>query len=75
MWRLGVEGLKEFQYANGNYSRKHQDSAAQRLVRTVCDAFSPGGDQKSGAIGHFHTYHSLKKIPKLELRPFRANTF
>ena len=39
------------------------------------DAFTPGGDQKRAAISHFHTYRSLKKISKLELRPFRVNTF
>ena len=73
--KLGVEGLKEFQDAHGTYTWKHPDSATQRLVRTACDALSPGGDQKSGAIGHFQTYRSLKRIPKLYLRPFRANRF
>ena len=71
--KLGVEGLKEFKDSSGNYNWKHSDSAVQRLIRTTCDALSPCGDQKSGAIGHFETFRKTKGILHLEITPFRAN--
>ena len=80
LWRsshgqLGAEGLREFQDKSGRYTWKHVDSATQRLVRTACSAFASGGDQKSGAIGHFRTFLKLKGIPHNELKTFRANRF
>lgn len=61
MWReaygkLGVESLKEFQDKGGEYSLAHSDSTVQRLIRTICNAVCPGGDQKSGCAVQFLTY-------------------
>ncbi|XP_070560719.1 uncharacterized protein [Ptychodera flava] len=73
--KLGVEGLREFQDKTGQYSWKHTDSATQRLIRTVSDAVAPGGDQKSGCIGHFATYRSMHSVSSCQVVPFRANRF
>ena len=44
--QLGTETLRVFQNKNGEYSWSHSDSAVQRLIRTACDALSPGGDPR-----------------------------
>ena len=73
--QLGTETLREFQNKSGEYAWSHTDSANQRLVRTACSVFPPGGDQKSGAIGSFESYRRMKRIPNMEIKPFRANRF
>ncbi|XP_070550462.1 uncharacterized protein [Ptychodera flava] len=73
--KLGAENVREFQDRNGQYAWKHGDSATQRLIRTVCDAIAPGGNQQAGVIGHFKTYCSINGIQRCEVKAFRANRF
>jgi hypothetical protein len=59
--------------------RKINESRCLRLIRTVCKAFSCGGDEKSGAHGPFSIYVKRflkeKGLHSLPIERFRGNRF
>ena len=59
--------------------RKINESRCLRLIRTVCKAFSCGGDEKSGAHGPFSIYVKRflkeKGLHSLQIERFRGNRF
>ena len=59
--------------------RRATESGICRLIRTACQAFAYGGDQKNGCHGRFVIYladylkqHSVHSLP---LTPYRGNRF